>query len=87
MIIKIKVQSVTDTDNEFTECQNTKEKAPINWHFTCQLTHIYEKFKERYFHNFIFYVKGVGAQNIQTSHQEDLKKTKHVKQITSIHKI
>ena len=28
---------------------NTKEKAPINWHFTCQLTHIYENFKELYF--------------------------------------
>ena len=28
---------------------NTKEKAPINWHFTCQLTRIYEKFKEQYF--------------------------------------
>ena len=28
---------------------NTKEKAPINWHFTCQLTHIYENFKEQYF--------------------------------------
>ena len=28
---------------------NTKEKAPINWHFTCQLTRIYENFKERYF--------------------------------------
>ena len=22
---------------------NTKGKAPINWHFTCQLTRIYEK--------------------------------------------
>ena len=41
-----KVQSVTDTDNEFI---NTKEKAPINWHFTCQLTRIYENFKEKYF--------------------------------------
>ena len=28
---------------------NTKEKAPINWHFTCQLTCMYENFKERYF--------------------------------------
>ena len=28
---------------------NTKEKAPINWHFTCQLTLIYENFKEWYF--------------------------------------
>ena len=28
---------------------NTKEKAPINWHFTCQLTRIYENFNERYF--------------------------------------
>ena len=24
-------------------------KALINWHFTCQLTRIYENFKERYF--------------------------------------
>ena len=28
---------------------NSKEKASINWHFTCQLSRIYEKFKERYF--------------------------------------
>ena len=32
-----------------------------------------------YFCNFNFYVKGVGAQNIQTSHQGDLKKTRYVK--------
>ena len=32
-----------------------------------------------YFRNFIFKVKGVGAQNIQTSHQGDLRKTRHVK--------
>ena len=24
---------------------NTKEKAPVNWYFTCQLNHIYENFK------------------------------------------
>ena len=30
---------------------NTKGKAPINWHFTCQLTHINENFKEWYFSN------------------------------------
>ena len=29
--------------------------------------------------NFIFYFNGVGVQNIQTSHQEDLRKTRHVK--------
>ena len=28
---------------------NTEEKAPINWHFTCQLTRIYQNFKEQYF--------------------------------------
>ena len=28
---------------------NTKQKAPSNWQFTCQLTHIYENFKEKYF--------------------------------------
>ena len=27
----------------------------------------------------IFFVKEVGAQNIQTSHQGDLRKTRHVK--------
>ena len=32
-----------------------------------------------YFRNFIFYVKGVVAQNIQTSDQGDLRKTGHVK--------
>ena len=41
-----KIQSVTDTDNEFTERQNTREKTPINLHFPCQLTRIYENFKE-----------------------------------------
>ena len=28
---------------------NTEEKAPINWHFTCQLARICENFKEHYF--------------------------------------
>ena len=28
---------------------NTKEKAPINLHYTCQLAGIYENFKGRYF--------------------------------------
>ena len=28
---------------------NTKKKPPISWHFTCQLTCVYEHFKERYF--------------------------------------
>ena len=32
-----------------------------------------------YFHNFIFQVKGIGAQNIQTSHQGHLRKTRYVK--------
>ena len=27
---------------------NTKEKASINWHFSCQLTHIYENASEPY---------------------------------------
>ena len=31
------------------------------------------------FHNFMIQVKGVGLQNIQTSDQGDLRKTKHVK--------
>ena len=44
-----KFQSVTDTDNEFTKCQTPRKKAPINWHLTCQLTRIYENFKEQYF--------------------------------------
>ena len=44
-----KVQSVTDTDNEFNECQTPRKKAPINSHFTCQCTRFYEHYKERYF--------------------------------------
>ena len=43
-----------------------------------------------YFCNFIFQVKSVGAQIIQTSHQGDLKKTKktrHVKWITPTQQI
>ena len=38
-----------------------------------------------YFRNLIFKIKEVGAQNIQTSHQRDLRKTRHIKQITSTH--
>ena len=34
----------------------TKEKAPINCHFTCQDTRIYENFKEQYFRR-IFHTK------------------------------
>ena len=32
-----------------------------------------------HFRNFIFSVNGFGAQNIQTSHPGDLRKTRHVK--------
>ena len=32
-----------------------------------------------YFHNLIFYIKGVGAQNIQISYRGDLRNTRHVK--------
>ena len=28
---------------------NTKETPSINWQFTCQITRIYENFKEQYF--------------------------------------
>ena len=38
-----------------------------------------------YFRNLIFKIKEVGAQNIQTSHQRDLRKTRHIKQITFTH--
>ena len=42
-----KFQSVTDNDNEFTECQTPRKKlAPINWDFTNQLTRIYENFNK-----------------------------------------
>ena len=27
---------------------NTKKKASINWHFSCQLTHIYDNISEAY---------------------------------------
>ena len=36
-----KVQSVTDTDNEFTDGQTPRRKLQSNWHFACQLTRIY----------------------------------------------
>ena len=35
-----KVQSVTDTDNEFTDGQAPRRKLQSNWHFACQLTRI-----------------------------------------------
>ena len=41
-----KFQSAKDTDNEFTECETPRK---TNWHFTCQLTRIYENFKKQYF--------------------------------------
>ena len=42
-----KFQFVKDTDNEFTEFQTSRKK--LQWHFTCQLTRIYENFKDQYF--------------------------------------
>ena len=32
-----------------------------------------------YFRNFVFKVKGIGAQNIQTNHQGDLRKKRQYK--------
>ena len=40
-----------------------------------------------YFRNFTFSVNGVAAQNIQNSHQGDLRKSRHVEQITSTQQI
>ena len=34
---------------------NTKEKALISLHFTCQLTRIYENFEEQYFRSIVCY--------------------------------
>ena len=33
-----KVQYVTDTHNEFNECQTPRKNAQIYWYFTCQFT-------------------------------------------------
>ena len=44
-----KVHSSTRTDNEFTECQTPRKKAPISSHFTCQVTCSYEHYKQKYF--------------------------------------
>ena len=44
-----KVQSITDTDNEFTECQTPRKKLQSFGRLTCQLTGTYENFKEWYF--------------------------------------
>ena len=41
-----KSQSITDTGNEFTECQTPRKKLQSgSWHFICKLTRIYENFK------------------------------------------
>ena len=44
-----KAKFLLETDSPCWWSRSTKEKAPINWHFTCQLTRIHENFKEKYF--------------------------------------
>ena len=48
-MIKINFNLLKILTMSFHWMSKTKEKAPISWHFTCQLTRIYEKFKEQYF--------------------------------------
>ena len=43
-----KFQSVTDTDNEITECQTPRKMLQSIGISPCQLTYIYENFKEQY---------------------------------------
>ena len=52
---------------------NTKEKARINSYFTCQLTHIYENFKECYFWSIQSTSWLFGNSESDSYHKNDMK--------------
>ena len=53
---------------------NTKEKAPINWHFTCQLTSNYENFKEEYSQAYTVQVDSLKDSGSDFYGKNDMKK-------------
>ena len=53
---------------------STKEKALINWNFTCQLPRIYENFKEGYF-------RSTQIIRLHEAMQEELKKASYSEQV------
>ena len=57
---------------------NTKKKAPINWHFTCQPTRIYEKFKEQNFRNIKVQVNCVNNSGSDSYDKNDMQEKVNV---------
>ena len=57
---------------------NTKEKAPINWHFTCQLSCIYENFKEQCFKSTKVQVDGLNNSESDSYDKNDMQEKVNV---------
>ena len=57
---------------------NTKKKAPISWHFTCQPTRIYETFKEQYFRNIKVQVNCVNNSGSDSYDKNDMQEKVNV---------
>ena len=57
---------------------NTKQKAPVNWHFTCQLTRIYENFKEQYFRSITVQVDCLNNSESDSYDRNDMQKKVNV---------
>ena len=57
---------------------NTKEKAPINCHFTCHLTRIYENFKEQYFRTIKSQVDCLNNSDSDSYNKNDMQKKVNV---------
>ena len=65
--------------------ENTKEKVPINWHFTCQLTRIYENFKERYFRSIQVQVDCLKDSESDSYDKKDMKEK--LNNLVRLHKV
>ena len=57
---------------------NSKEKAPINCHFTCHLTSIYENFKEQYFRTIKVQVDCLNNSEPDSCNKNDIQKKVNV---------
>ena len=63
---------------------NTKEKAPIKWHFTCQLTRIYENFKSNISEAYKVQVDCLNNSESDSYHKNDMKEKVNV--FVTLHK-
>ena len=77
---KVKIDFLKDSESASYDKNDMKEKVIyLVRFFFFNFRRATKYFLMFYFHNFIFEVKGVAAQNIQTSRQGDLRKPSHVK--------